>query len=140
MGRPTKLDDLTAKRIVDAIAAGVSRRSAAAGANVSYTTLKNWLATGRAGDDEKYTAFLARVEASEAKAERTMVDVLFEAARAGKFQAAQYWLNSRRALDWALHPEQDEDAAPDDDALGGDLDVARSVVAALESKRSGTDG
>ena len=37
-GRPTKLDDLTAKRICDAVATGTTQRCATEAAGVSYAT------------------------------------------------------------------------------------------------------
>lgn len=136
MGRPTKLDDLTAKRIVDAIRRGVSRRAAANGANVSYTALKNWLAAGREGEP-LYAAFLARVEEAESKAEGEMVDALFAAAKDGKYQAAQFWLTSRRAAEWAARTAADAESEASADVTADDLETARAVVSALESRKVG---
>lgn len=42
-GRPTKLDDLTAKRICDAIKGGSSRACAAALVGVAVSTLYAWM-------------------------------------------------------------------------------------------------
>jgi transposase len=99
-GRPTKLDDLTAKRICDAIATGNTRRCAATAAGVTYTTIKHWLQRGRAGE-EPFAAFLARLEKADAEAEAKAVKVIVDAAQAGTWQAAAWWLERRRSDRWA---------------------------------------
>jgi len=98
-GRPTKLDDLTAKRIVDALEAGNSRLCAAQTAGISYSTLKSWLANGRRGDPE-YLAFLSRVERAESKIERELVTVVVTAAKDDPKLALE-WLSRRRRATWA---------------------------------------
>ncbi len=130
MARPTKLDDLTAKKIVSALEAGVSRRGAANAANVDYATLKRWLASGRAGD-EPYCAFCARVEQAEAKAERVVVDALMVAVGKGNVAAITLWLQQRRAADWGVKVT---DAANDgSDPVGVDLtaDQVQSLADAM---------
>jgi transposase len=99
-GRPTKLDDLTAKRICDAVATGNTRRCAATAAGVSYATIKHWLQRGRAGE-EPFAAFLARLEKADAEAEARAVKVIVDAAQAGTWQAAAWWLERRRSDRWA---------------------------------------
>jgi transposase len=86
-GRPTKLDDLTAKRICDAIATGNTGRCAATAAGVSYATIKQWVRRGRAGE-EPFAAFLARLQKADAEAEAKQVKVIVDAAQASTWQAA----------------------------------------------------
>ena len=136
MGRPTKLDDLVSKRILDAVRAGVSRRGAAQAAGIDYSTLKNWISAGRRGD-ETYRPFLTRLDEAEYRAEREMVDVLFSAAKDGKWQAAESWLKSRRMLDYAAKQPDPELDGADEEEGDEDLAVARSVLAALESRKVG---
>jgi transposase len=99
-GRPTKLDDLTAKRICDAIATGNTRRCAATAAGVSYATIKQWVRRGRAGE-EPFAAFLARLEKADAEDEAKAVKGIVDAAQAGTWQAAAWWLERRRSDRWA---------------------------------------
>ncbi len=72
-GRPTKLDDLTGKRVCDAIATGNTRRCAATAAG----------------------------EKADAEAEARQVTVIVDAAQAGAWQAAAWWLERRRSDRWA---------------------------------------
>ena len=138
MGRPTKLDDLTAKRIVDALGAGMSRRGAAHAAGIGWSTLKVWLASGRRGH-EPFAAFLARVEQAEGKAERVVVDALVEAIRERKVDAIKFWLTSRRAADWQKpDAENDSDDDVGDSSIDADESFTRSVLAAIQSRKVGT--
>lgn len=137
MGRPTLLDDLRAKRIVDAIAKGLSRTAAAAKGGVSRSSLMDWLARGRDGE-QPYADFLHRVKKAEADAEEAMVECVRTAALEPKhWTAAAWWLERARPAEWAKReptPEQETQRA---EGGGADLDVARSVVAALESRKAG---
>jgi hypothetical protein len=99
-GRPTKLDDLVAKRIYDAVAAGNTRRGAAAMAGVGYSTLKGWVQRGRAGE-EPFAALLARLEKADVEAEAKRVKVITDAAEGGTWTAAAWWLERRRPDRWA---------------------------------------
>ena len=131
MGRPTKLDDLTAKRICDALKAGVSRRAAAAAGNVDYATFKRWMAS----DDDLNRAFRARVEAAEASPEREAVDCIMNAVREGDWKAADTWLSKRRAIDWASKAAAIHDERVDEEALSED--AMRSVAEAILSRKAG---
>ena len=112
VGRPTKLDDLRAKRIVDAIASGMSRTAAAASARVARATLMDWLARGRDGE-QPYADFLDRVKAAEAEAESLMVACVRTAGLEPRhWQAAAWWLERARPADWAKRePSKDEETA-----------------------------
>lgn len=119
----------------------MSRRAAANIGGVSYTTLKNWISAGRAGEFAEngtdYAAFLARLEEAESEAEGEMVDALFRAARDGKPDAAKFWLASRRAADYAAKVATDVEEEAADEQATEDIDIARSVLAALESRKAG---
>jgi hypothetical protein len=131
------LDDLRAKRIVDGIRTGLSRTAAAAKGGVSKRALMDWLARGRDGE-APFEHFLHRVQDAEAEAESEMVACIRTAALDPKYwQAAGWWLERARPADWAKReptPEQETQRA---EGGGADLDVARSVVAALESRKAG---
>lgn len=134
MGRPTKLDDITAERIVKAVRAGMSRSGAAAAAGVGRSTLMGWLAAARAGE-KPYADFLDRVTRAEGEAEREVVDALFQSAKSGSFQAIQFWLCSRRPHDWQREPQAANDERESDAGDQADVEVIRSVLAAAESRR-----
>lgn len=139
LGRPSKLDDLRAKRIVDAIAKGLSRTAAAASAGVSRRALMNWLAAGRDGD-ANYVHFLHRVQEAEAKAEAEMVACIRNAALSDPkyWQAAAWVLERSRPADWAKReatPVEETDRA--ETTGDSDVEVARAVLSALESRKVG---
>lgn len=136
MGRPTKLDDLVAKRIVDAVGRGVSHRAAAEAAHVDISTLTRWLAAGRDGE-EPYCAFRTRFLAAEAKAETRVVDALMRKVDEGSVPAMQLWLQQRRPAEWGRREMPANEQAERAEGGEADLDVARSVVAALESRKVG---
>lgn len=142
-GRPTKLDDLSAKKIVDTIAAGGSRSAAAGAARVHRSTLMGWLARGRDGEPG-YSDFLDRVKKAEAEAELAMVAVVRSAAVSGTWQAAAWWLERRRSTTYALRRDPRAGSKPDSSPLSGgtyaeQLSIAESVVSALRSRKGCAD-
>jgi hypothetical protein len=94
-GRPTKLDDIKAQRVVLAIKGGSSRACAAGLVGVGVSTLYGWMATN--------PEFLERVRAADAHAEQRVVDALFSLATdktRPHFEAIKFWLKTRRAKTW----------------------------------------
>jgi hypothetical protein len=81
-GRPTKLDDLTAKRIVDAVRAGNTRQCAAQLGGIHKATLLEWLARGRKGE-QPFADFADRIARADAEAEAEMVSCVRDAGGAG---------------------------------------------------------
>lgn len=138
MGRPTKLDDLTAKRIVDAVAAGVSRVGAAKSAGVGKSTLMEWLQRGRDGE-QPYADFADQIRKADGQIEHRVVSALLNQIEEGHVGAMCFWLERRRPEEWGKRDsvvhEHTEGGRERD---GSDLEVARSVVAALESRKTGT--
>jgi transposase len=138
VGRPTKLDDLVAKRITDAIAAGGSRSAAAEAARVHRSTLMLWLARGRKGE-APYSDFLDRIRKAEADAENEMVVVVREAAKKN-WCAAAWWLERRRPKIYSLR--RDARSPADAPTLGvravneTDVELFESLAAAARSARS----
>ncbi len=133
-GRPTKLDDLTAKRILNAAEAGVSRRAACEAARVHQATLCDWLARGRDGESP-FAEFLERLEAAEAKAERKVVDKLMEQIESGHVPAMMFWLKCRRG--WRDNePAANEAAASGTVEEAGSVEFIESVLAAAKSRKA----
>ena len=140
-GRPTKLDDLTAKRILDAIAAGCSRTAAAEAARVGRATLMRWLRRGLEGE-QPFRDFRDRMKKAEAEAESAMVAVIRSAAEGGTWQAAAWWLERRRPKTYALRRETRD--VPSPLVIGGsgsthaeDVAVLESLLAAARSQKGG---
>lgn len=101
MGAPSKLDDLTAQRIVAAVECGAPWYMAAAAGGVSRSTLKAWKAKARDGI-EPYAAFLARLEKAEASGAVAVLGIIQAAAREGTWQAAAWILERRYPKQFAL--------------------------------------
>lgn len=133
MARPSKLDDLTARRIVDAVAKGLPRDTAAKLARIHPSTLFEWLARGRAGDAE-YTEFADRVREAESKGEDEIVGLLRNHAK-GSWQACAWLLERRNPQAWAARKVETPEAAKPAVAADHDeaLAQAESIVAALRS-------
>jgi transposase len=101
MGAPTKLDDLTAQRIIAAVETGAPFYMAAAAGGVSRSTLKSWKARARAGE-EPFAAFLARLEKAQASGAVALLEIIQNAAREGTWQAAAWTLERRYPKQFAL--------------------------------------
>ena len=132
MGRPSKLDDITAQRIVNAVRAGMSRAGAASAAGVHRSTLLNWLANARAGE-KPYADFLDRVTRAEGEAEQDVVDALMLACKKGSAPAIQSWLTARRPHDWQREPAVEAEREADSDAAA-DVPMLESILAAAKSR------
>ena len=134
MGRPAiVLDDLRAKRIVDAVRAGLSRRGVAGRTGISEALLYDWLARGRDGESP-FAELLERVKAAEAEVEQQRLVVIEEAALKS-WQAAAWLLERTQPNQYARRDAVDETVTGPVTQQGDDLDAARAVVRALESKR-----
>jgi hypothetical protein len=94
-GRPTKLDDIKAQRVVSAIKGGSSRACAAGLVGVGVSTLYGWMAAN--------PEFRERVRAADAQAEEQVANALFSLATdktRPHFEAIKFWLKTRRAKTW----------------------------------------
>lgn len=98
----------------------------------------DWLARGRDGEPP-YADFLDRVKQAESKAEGEMVDCIRNAALSDPryWQAAGWWLERARPSDWARREPTKGEETERAETGESDLDVARAVVAALESRKAG---
>lgn len=139
MGRSAAfLDDLVAQKIVAAVKAGATRAGAAKAAKIGRSTLQSWLQKGRDGE-EPYVSFLDRIREAEGDLEKKLVGWALKMAESAEHEPTrakmiEMLLNVR--CGWAKGDAKPKDAPANDvprDAAA-DLDVARSVVAALESR------
>lgn len=141
LGRARKLDDLVSKRIVDAVRDGHSYAAAARAGGIDEATLHRWRALGREEDAETlYRKFCERVDAADQEAEERCVAVLKEALTGADkklaVETAWKWLARRRPAQWSEKPVE-VGASNDSEQTADDLDVARAVVSALESRKAG---
>jgi hypothetical protein len=123
-GRPTKLDDIKAQRIIEAIKRGTSRACAAGLVSVGVSTLYGWMAAN--------PEFRERVRAADAQAEEQVVKALFALAtdkNRPHFEAIKFWLKTRRAKTW-----REMQATPAPLPVENDLSQAseEELVAAVE--------
>jgi hypothetical protein len=105
-GRPTKLDDIKAQRIIEAIKRGSSRACAAGLVSVGVSTLYGWMAAN--------PEFRERVRAADAQAEEQVVSALFSRATdktRPHSEAIKFWLKTRRARTWARDAGEPRSAA-----------------------------
>jgi hypothetical protein len=91
-GRPSKYTPERVKRITDALAAGNSRRAAAAYGGISDDALGAWV--------RNFADFAEAVKSAEAQAEVSHVANIAQAARGGSWQASAWWLERRRHQEW----------------------------------------
>jgi transposase len=92
MARPSKYTPEMEKKIVEALTAGVSRKTAAEYAGIDEKTVINWM--------KRYSSFSSAVIAAETKVEVSATISLRQAWASGDWRAALAWLERRRHEDW----------------------------------------
>ena len=95
MGRPTKLNTATQKRIVQAIKMGTTYELAAQYAGISYATFNNWMNQGESALSGEFFEFFNAVKEAEGKAAVGWLAKIEKAATAGNWQAAAWKLERR---------------------------------------------
>lgn len=93
MARPSKYTPEREKRILEALSAGVSRKTAAEYAGVDPDTMLQWM--------RRYPGFSAAVIEAESKVEVSAVVSVRQAWMAGDWRAAIEWLKRRRSAEWS---------------------------------------
>lgn len=93
MGRPSKYTPEREATILEALAAGNTRRAACLLAGVGQRTFEAWV--------HRYGGFRDAVEKAEAQAEAAHVANIVKAATDGTWTASAWWLERRRHQDWA---------------------------------------
>ncbi len=130
MARPTKLDDVTAQRVIAALREGNARSTAARSAGIHPDTLCHWLARGRSGE-EPYSEFSVRIKRAEADGELALVQCIRSAALEGKTWQCAAWLLERRFPQrWARKERPVIEKHRDASALGEE-ELAAALADAL---------
>lgn len=93
-GRPSKHSPEIVGAICRLLAAGTTRRAAAATVGIDQNTFYRWL--------ERHGTFRDAVEKAEAEAQQRFERIVADAAGDGTWQAAAWWLERRRKDDYAL--------------------------------------
>lgn len=100
-GRPSKLTPQTHDKIIGAIKAGNYLETAARYAGVDQSTLHRWLNRGKDENAEpEYRQFYEAVESARAEAEARNVALIQQAANAGTWQAAAWYLERTAHSRW----------------------------------------
>jgi hypothetical protein len=104
---------------------------------VGPSTLREWKQRGRDGE-EPYAAFLARLEEADGQAADAAMTFIMSAATDPKHWTAAAWMLERRHPDlFALKRQMEADEPGATEQAADDLEVTRSVLAALESRKAG---
>jgi len=99
MARPTKLTPDVRDRIATMIRAGAYAEQAARAAGIAPSTHYSWMERGENGE-RPFSEFSETIKTAEAKAEQQRVECIQDAAEAGTWQAAAWWLERRFPGRW----------------------------------------
>lgn len=92
-GRPTDCTPAVQKRILKAIKAGLGYERSAEAGGIAYTTLRQWISRGEAGE-QPYMDFVNTLRAAEVEAEETLARRVIAASKTDWRSAA--WILERR--------------------------------------------
>lgn len=102
-GRDTKFDEHRSARILSDLAAGLTRKCAAARAGIHSRTLDNWVSRGKRGE-EPFAAFYASIKKAEHDAEARCVGLILKTAE-GTWQCAAWYLERKHPESWGASRE-----------------------------------
>jgi len=105
MPRPTKKSAAVESHILEALAAGQCRGTAAALSGVGASTLSRWIS-----EDED---FAQAVQTAESRAVAAALGAITHAAASGTWQAAAWWLERRYPAEWGRNRRTDEGLLPE---------------------------
>lgn len=112
VGRPSKLDDRTAERILSILRAGGYAETAAQAAGIGKRTFQRWMERGHQDgadpDEEPYRRFRAAVEEARAIGESRNVALIAHAATEN-WQAAAWMLERQFPERWARVSQRDKE-------------------------------
>ncbi len=92
MARPSKRTPEVEKRIMDALAAGASRKTAAEYGGIDEVTLIRWM--------QRFENFASAVIRAETQCEVSAIISLRQGWMAGDWRAGLEWLKRRRPKEW----------------------------------------
>ena len=121
MARPTKLTPDVRDRIATMIQAGAYAEQAARAAGISASSYYSWMERG----ERPFSEFSETIKTAEAVAEQERVSRIQEAADAGTWQAAAWWLERRFPGRWGRRNPEPPATAPGPSAEELDAEVER---------------
>jgi transposase len=130
MGRPTKLNQETHDRIVNAIRAGNYQDTAAAYAGIDEATFYRWMERGREETEGIYCEFRKAVENAKAAAEVRDVALIDRAAQDGSWQAAAWKLERKFPNKWG-RVNRTEISGPDGAPVKVEMDAKSALLTKL---------
>lgn len=129
------MTNATVERLIEALASGQSRRTAAAMAGVSQSTLFAWMAAGREDAESPEGDLVRRVEEAEAEFIARHVANVEKAAIEDKQWTASAWLLERKDPEaWARKSRVSVEhaiAPPPDPSIGSTSMMMQTVVLQL---------
>lgn len=109
-GRPSGLDDLTAERIRQAVRKGATWAMAAQVAGIGRSTLMEWKARGKTGE-QPYADFLDRLKRAQAERAEEALEKI-QSAAGTSWQAAAWFLERTYPDRFALRRPVERDEVP----------------------------
>ena len=100
MARPSKFTEESRKVILENLETGTSREVASRASGVDPETVRKWIRKGEEETTGDYYQFAIDVGKAETTAEVNMLKIL---TGAKSWQAAAWWLERRRPLDYGRH-------------------------------------
>ena len=100
MARPSKLNDASKKRFIDALKIGAGMEAAANAAGVYYTTARDWMKKGESASSGMYYEFYRDVTRAIADAEMILLTRINVASK-DDWRAATWILERRHPDRWA---------------------------------------
>ncbi len=124
MARPTKLTPDVRDRIATMIRSGAYAEQAARAAGIAPSTYYSWLERGESGE-RPFSEFSETIKTAEAKAEQQRVECIQDAAEAGTWQAAAWWLERRFPARWGRRSAEPPARSPAANVEDLDAEVER---------------
>ena len=107
-GRPSKLNEDTKGRLLQAIRLGCTYDKACSFAGISYQTLRNWIKRGEQATKGQYFDFVDELKKAEASAVVGWLAHIEKAAKEGTWQAAAWKLERRYPREWGKGERADD--------------------------------
>jgi hypothetical protein len=145
MSRPTKLTAERAARIMALVAEGCHKTVAARAGGISDSTYRAWMARGRDAerDDEgaavnkahePYVTFHDSIQQAEALAEVAAVTRIRDAATAGSWKAAAWFLERKHCDRWGRRDQATQElSGPNGEPIA--IDAKAQLLALLTARR-----
>lgn len=136
MGRPTKLNEETAKRIVQLVRAGNWFETACAAAEVTSQTVRNWIRKGtadlKAGRVTEAAAFARSIESAGAYAEARIVNEISKAV-SRDWRAGAWILSKKNPERFGDRVRNENVEIPPDPASPEQLARLKALIAKAET-------